>query len=220
MLNVILIVKENCIWHLNGSFYCLFERFIAYGIVKEKKRTQKKQLLMTKIQTCLLLFNWILLSTRQLKRECIGGQYWELHENKFHPHHIHLHQNLEEPDFVSHNFCNIMLRMINKIRTFLSSYFPIKLISIIMDKWIGTTCISGRWRILFGCKLLLFNALGLWMSGVTSWTIILKIFKWQSIHRFSRKHTPKTIRKCTRFTYKHVDAIRWSTSSFCKDFLT
>jgi len=43
-----------------------------------------------------------------------------LHENKFHPYHIYLRQNLEEPDFVSHmNFCNVMLRMINEDPTFL-----------------------------------------------------------------------------------------------------
>jgi len=37
------------------------------------------------------------------------------------PYHIHLHQNLEEPDFVSRmNFCSIMLRMINEDPTFFS----------------------------------------------------------------------------------------------------
>jgi len=44
-----------------------------------------------------------------------------LYENKFYPYFIHLHQNLEEPDFVSRmNSCNVMLRMINEDPTLLS----------------------------------------------------------------------------------------------------
>jgi len=38
-------------------------------------------------------------------------------------------------------------------------------------------------------------------------TFFWRIFKWRSIRRFSRKHTPAIIKeRTTRFTYKHVDA--------------
>jgi len=63
------------------------------------------------------------ISTKQLEKECELSRrsiLRILYENKFHPYHIHSHQNLKEPDFVSHmNFCNIMLRMIED-PTFLS----------------------------------------------------------------------------------------------------
>jgi len=42
------------------TFKQLLERFIVYGIVKEKKRIRRKTVTMMKTQTYLLLFNWIL----------------------------------------------------------------------------------------------------------------------------------------------------------------
>jgi len=66
------------------------------------------------------------------------------------------------------------------------------------------------------------------MSGVTSWIIMDYIFlKNFEVAKYFQKpdflekifHILATIREhIIRFTYKHLDATRWSTSSFCKDF--
>jgi len=118
------------------TFKRLSECFIAYGTVK-KKRKEHRRKTATNDENAINILAAVqlnsMINTRQIEREYELSRrsiLRILHEIyiKFHPYH--LHQNLEEPDFVSRmNFCNI--RMINKNPTFLlRSYFPIKLISV------------------------------------------------------------------------------------------
>jgi len=118
-LNIILIVKENHIWYLNGYRNVL----LLYGTVKEKKRIRRKTATNdgNALNILAALQSNSTICTRQLERECelnSGLILRILLKNKFHPYHNHLHQNLEKFDFVSGNFCNIMLRMINDLTFF------------------------------------------------------------------------------------------------------
>jgi len=77
--------------------------FFAYGTVKKKKITQKKKTA-TNDENALNIFAAVQLnptiSTRQLEGECELSKRSTLrilHSNKFHPYHIYLPQNLEEP---------------------------------------------------------------------------------------------------------------------------
>jgi len=96
-----------------------------------------------------------MISIKQLERECELSRrsILRIHENKF---HIYLHQNLKEPDFINRmNFCNIMLHMINEDPIFLSRILFSDEANFCNNGQISTTCITGLWRILIGCKLFL-----------------------------------------------------------------
>jgi len=99
-LNVVLIVKKNRIWHLNGH------RNILLPIVLWRKRKEHEEKAINDENAINILAAIQLnptISIRQLERECKLNRKSPriLHENKFHPYHIHLHQSLENPDFVS-----------------------------------------------------------------------------------------------------------------------
>jgi len=100
-------------------FYCL------WYCERKEKNTKKNSYYDENANILAAVQLNLMISTKQLKRECELSRrsiLRILHENKFHPYHIHLYRNLEELDIAMNFYIifNIMLRMINEDPTFLS----------------------------------------------------------------------------------------------------
>ena len=108
-----------------------------------------------------------------------------LHQHKFHPCRMSLHQDLYGNDFLKRvNFRNwIRKKMRTDTHFWVMCFFLIKLTSQIWEMWIGVICIIGRMRILDRWEQYHFNIrcpliVGATVSATTSLVHILLKVAW------------------------------------------
>ena len=136
----------------HNAFKRLADRFCRFGTVKQKTRVKRRPIFNENNAAAILIFAALNLyassSQMEKKREISQRSVLRiLHQHKFHPYHMLLHQDLYGNDFLKRvKFCNWILR---KMRTDVSFLSHVLFSDDIRCPLIVGAAFSRHWSIFF-----------------------------------------------------------------------